>query len=76
MKHKVEITYEWWDERGNDVRKGHREALEKSAMSRIKEMMVEGYTAGDLQDTMYVTDEYGEYEVEYSGWWSMTTTNC
>lgn len=42
-------------------------------MIRVKEMMAEGSTAGELQDTMYID---GEYEVEYSGWWSMTTTNC
>ena len=72
MKYKVEITYEWWDEDGNEVKKEHREALEDAAMSGIKEMMVEGSTAGELQDTMYID---GEYEVNYSGWWSLTTVN-
>ena len=73
MKHKVEITYEWWGEDGNEVKKEYRKALEDAAMSRVKEMMVEGYTSGELHSSLYIADETGECEVNYNGWWSLTT---
>ena len=71
MKHKVEITYEWWGEDGNEVKEKHREALEETARSTINRMRIIGYTAGELHDNICMTD--GEDGIEYSGWWSMTT---
>jgi hypothetical protein len=43
--------------------------LEEHAMERIKEQMNEGYTGGELN--AYVPT--GKKEVQYTGWWSMTT---
>ena len=72
MKQEIKITYQWSNQNGNEVKERHREALEETAIKRIYEMMTDGYTSGELYDCM--TD--GEDGIEYSGWWSMTTTNC
>jgi hypothetical protein len=36
-------------------------------------MMEEGYTSGELNDTVRMDDEDGEEGIEYSGWWMMFT---
>lgn len=77
MKHEVMITYEWWEKEGKyEVREEHREELEGVGLGEIKNMMVEGYTSGELRSSLYTADENGEYDVEYKGWWSLTTTSC
>jgi hypothetical protein len=75
MKREVKISYEWSNDDDSEIKSNHQEALEESAMKRIIEMMEEGYTSGELNDTVRMDDEDGEEGIEYSGWWSITTKN-
>lgn len=73
IERKVTITYRWWNEDG--VKPEHVEALEESAWARIVEMAHEGYTSGELNDTVRMTDDDPEDGVEYTGWWELKTAN-
>ncbi|TRZ51293.1 MAG: hypothetical protein D4S01_05110 [Dehalococcoidia bacterium] len=74
IERKVTITYRWWSEKG--VKPEHIEALEEAAMEVImKQVSTEGYTSGELNDNINMSEENTEDGVEYSGWWEMTTTN-
>ena len=70
MEKKISITYRWND---TNIKNKHKEALEETAQERIFEMIKEGYTSGELNDNIYMTDDDPEDGVEYSGWWEMTT---
>lgn len=67
----IVIHYRWWrDCDGDDsIKPEHVEALEERAMDRIKEMMEEGYSSGELLDNIRMSDEDGEDGIEYTGWW-------
>ena len=68
MEKKISITYRWWNEQG--IKQEHTETLEEEAQTRIFQMTKEGYTSGELLSTL-TTDN--DEEIEYSGWWEMTT---
>lgn len=78
MKKQVEITYEWWR---NDVLdyipELHREELEKHALDRINSQMKEGFTCGELNESIRfgreVVPEEDEEGIEYRGSWSINT---
>jgi len=63
------ITYRWWRNSGEEVKPNHIEALEEAAMSRIQEMIAEGYNSGQLFDNILMDDNDGKDGVEYVGWW-------
>ena len=65
------ITYRWWRDDGQDIEPEHVQALEESADSRIAEMLGEGYSCGELQDNIRMTDDDPDDGVEYSGWWKI-----
>src|ERR1035437_4971054 len=73
MKREVKISYEWSNDDDSEIKSNHQEALEESALKRIIEMMEEGYTSGELNDTVLMDDEDGDEGIEYSGWWMMFT---
>jgi hypothetical protein len=75
MKKKVTITFTWWHEIGDDtpISPKHQEALEESAIERIQKMWNEGYSSGELYDTVRMFDEDGEDGISYSGWWELNT---
>jgi hypothetical protein len=68
------ITYFWRREGDNEIKPEHVEALEERANERIAEMIGQGYTSGELNDNIRMTDDDPEDGVEYSGWWEVSTT--
>ena len=70
MERKITLEYNWYRDDAEDVKPEHIEALEESADSRIREMMAEGYTSGELLDDVRMSDADGEDGISYSGWWS------
>lgn len=73
IERKVTISYNWSRTDDKEIPTEHLEALEESAMERVVEMMDEGYTSGELHDTVRMNDEDGEDGIEYSGHWGMNT---
>lgn len=70
LKRKVEIEY-WWRRDGDfAVPKHHVQQLEEAAMTRIKFMMEEGYTEGQLHENLLT----GKRATLYSGGWTSKTT--
>ncbi|MHA1816816.1 MAG: hypothetical protein ACTSX1_12470 [Candidatus Heimdallarchaeaceae archaeon] len=70
MKKKIIIEFSWWNNDRTGIPVDHHEQLEESATDRIKEMMAENYTSGQLLETVYGDDED---EFEYEGSWSVST---
>jgi hypothetical protein len=79
MEQEITINFKWWRTADKQpILDHHREALEESAIERIKQMWEQGYTSGDLHDNVYMLDEDtedGEDGIDYKGWWSLTTKN-
>jgi hypothetical protein len=73
IERKKLITYRWWRNEG-EIKPEHIPALEERADDRIAEMLKEGYTSGELNDHIRMTDDDPEDGVEYQGWWELTTT--
>ena len=73
LEREIKITYRWWRSGDNDIKPEHLEALDESAETRIAEMTKEGYTSGELNDNIYMTDNDPEDGIDYSGWWEKRT---
>jgi len=73
LKRRKLITYRWWRDGENEIKPEHIVALEERADERIAEMMAQGYTSGELNDHIRMSDGDPEDGVEYTGWWEMTT---
>ncbi len=69
MKKKVTINYSWWKTDKTEIPADECEALECHAMKRINEQMEEGYTSGELLNTIYDIDN--NTSNEYRGWWEV-----
>lgn len=69
------ITYRWWRNDKHEIKPDHIPALEERADELIAEMMGEGYTIGELNDNIYMTDDDPKDGVEYKGWWQVSTAN-
>jgi hypothetical protein len=67
MERKMTIGYNWLNEEGETPTKSHQEQLEDDAVSRIFEMLREGYTSGELVSYAYSD----EIEIGYYGHWSV-----
>ncbi len=67
------IKQNWWLEEGGEIDAKHQFALEESGMDRIKEMMAEGVTSGELNDHVRIDDSDGEDGVHYRGHWELNT---
>ncbi len=65
-------TYNWWRNDGEDIQPNHVEALKEEAEHRIASMTPQGFTSGELNSSIRISDEDGDDGVEYRGWW---TTN-
>lgn len=65
-------TYRWWRSGGQDIKPEHVPALEERADERIAEMLTEGYSSGELNDNIHMTEDDPEDGIEYSGWWEVT----
>ena len=68
IKRTITTTYEWWND--GDIKPEHIEALEEHAIEHIYTMTEEGYTCGDLNVNIYMTDDDPDDGVDYSGWWN------
>jgi len=68
----ITIKFSWWRNSDEHIKEKHIEALEESAINRIKKLMEEGYISGQLSDNISIDDEDGENGVEYVGWWQLT----
>lgn len=75
MNRKIVITYWWKADNGEEIKPSHIEALEETAEQRINEMRADGFTAGELIDSISMDDDDPEDGVSYSGWWESRTTN-
>ena len=69
MKRKMIITYRWWRNDGKEINPSHVEALEETAMNRIKKMMEEWYTSGELCDIIH--DSLDLKGRVYTGHWEV-----
>jgi len=59
MKHKIEITIEWWENEGQDsIPETHQELLKTAAESHIYKLRKDFYTGGGLH---YVADDGTQY---------------
>jgi len=68
MKRKIEITFEWWINEGEDsIPETHQELLETAAEERIYEMRKEFYTGGELNEEIDGT--------QYNGYWDFREIN-
>jgi hypothetical protein len=71
IEHTVTINYKWWRENGKKVKPAHVGALDETAMTRIAEMMNQGYVEGTLSDNIHMISLDPEEGVEYRGWWEV-----
>jgi uncharacterized protein YoaH (UPF0181 family) len=68
-----ELNLKWSAVNANGIVKpSHQEALSESVMERITTMMREGFSSGELVETIRMSDEDGEDGVAYHGWWSVS----
>ena len=63
------ITYRWWSDDIEKISSECSNNLEEHAVGRIYEMLQQGYTSGDLS----MEYELDSKEIEFSGWWEITT---
>lgn len=70
---KVTISYRWWRCDGKAVKPAHVEALEESAMDRIKDQMASGFTSGQLLADISTTSRDPEDGIAYMGAWEART---
>ncbi|MCK5610450.1 hypothetical protein KAR91_51735 [Candidatus Pacearchaeota archaeon] len=75
FERKTEISYNWRRVNDEDIIPEHVEALEEAAQNRIAEMLNQGFTSGELLDTIHMTHSDPENGVEYHGWWETKTLN-
>jgi len=65
------ISYRWWRDGNKTVKKAHVEALKESAMERITSQMSEGFSSGELNDNIHMTNRDPEDGIEYHGFWQV-----
>jgi protein tyrosine phosphatase (PTP) superfamily phosphohydrolase (DUF442 family) len=75
MERQVNITYRWWRSDKKEIKPAHVEALEETAMDRIRDQMENGCTSGELCDNIHMTSRDPEDGIEYSGHWEVTQTS-
>lgn len=80
MNNRIEVTidYYWVCDQGIEIPEGHKEALKEDALSRINEMIKEGYIQGELNTSVrcgkdVVPEENEDEGLTYSGWWYFKT---
>ena len=73
FKQKITINYEWKRIDNDEIDSEHFEALEESALERIFDQMQDDMTNGNLHDAIPAVDGDPGDEIEYAGWWQMST---
>lgn len=71
MNSRFVIEYRWTRADGKDIPEDHVEALEESAWDRAVEMAEDGYTSGDLNDYIRMSEDDPDEGVHYRGWWEL-----
>lgn len=71
MERRITIDFHWTRADGGNIQDEHIEALDESAWGRIVEMGELGYTEGELNDHIRMSDDDPENGVHYRGWWKM-----
>lgn len=71
------ITFNWTCDQGIEIPEIHKESLKEDAVSRISQMITEGYYSGELCTSVRhgkenVPEEDEDDGLSYSGWWSIT----
>jgi hypothetical protein len=74
MERKVNITYKWWRSDKKAIKPAHVEALEETAMDRIRDQMGKGCTSGELTDNIHMTSRDPDDGIEYSGSWKVANS--
>jgi hypothetical protein len=68
---KIELGYYFKRGDGKNIREAHAEHLDELAMERITDMLKEGYTSGELCESVRVDNRDGADGTEYTGWWTV-----
>ena len=68
IERRIETTFRWWRDDGKDILDAHLELLDEDAIRGIRSMVADGCTSGEL------IADYQPDDVQYSGWWEMSTT--
>jgi hypothetical protein len=72
IESKKTITWSWWTD-DNEIIPEHIPALEEAADNRITQAMEEGFTSGELNENIRMTDDDPEDGVPYRGAWKVST---
>ena len=71
LEGRVMIEYKWHRPDGKPVKPSHIDALKESAWEKISQMMADGYTSGELVDSIRMTGKDPEDGIQYRGWWAI-----
>lgn len=74
----LQIKIDWWkrDDRSAQIDQGHLDVLKESGVERACNLIADGYTSGELSDSVRLYDNDPEDGVEYRGWWSLEETEA
>lgn len=64
IERQIIITYRWWNNGLKEICPMALEVLDIEGRKRINEMMVEGFTSGELSEEID--------GINYRGWWEMS----
>lgn len=73
FRREMTISYDWHRVDGDEIDNEHLEALEESALEQILDQMQDDLTSGELHDAIPAVDGDPGDEIEYAGWWRMST---
>lgn len=70
MKRSINIEYTWWRDGDPNapIHRDHVELLDERARTHTREMTDDGFTAGQLHET--VESELEGMQITYIGWWT------
>ena len=71
IEFREEISMRWWSDTDlvKKVTTDEEEQLEQEARDRVKDMVDQGYTSGELVGTLVRNN--GRTEISMSGWWEI-----
>ena len=73
FRRKLTISYGWHRVDGDEIDNAHLEQLEEDALDRIIDQMKDDMTSGELHSCISVEEGDPGDEIEYTGWWMITT---
>jgi hypothetical protein len=71
LERTITIHYTWWRENGKEIKKGHVEALDETAINCISESINVGLICGELSDNILQLDSDPNEGVDYRGCWDV-----